>query len=154
MRRHFYASKVISSVWLISLLVRPLSLATAGAQLAVGAIEVSSPAEANGNVWGGEHIEITMNANGGDIEFDCASGTISAPFKVDAQGKFQADGTFTREHGGPVRLNEDNATAPAKYSGSIAGDTMHLDVVLVQSKENVGSYVLKRGQAGRVFKCR
>jgi hypothetical protein len=153
MKQHFCAITLTSSVWLASQLVQPFSVA-AQAQPAGHLIEAPSTAEDKGSVWGGGHIEITMNANGGDIEFDCASGTISAPFKVDAQGKFQADGTFTREHGGPVRLNEDNATAPAKYSGSIAGDTMHLDVVLVQSRENVGSYVLKRGQAGRVFKCR
>lgn len=153
MKQHFSAIMLTSSVWLISQLVQPLSLA-AGEQPVVHTIEATSTAEDKGIVWGGQHIEVTMNANGGEIEFDCATGTISAPLKVDAQGKFQADGTYRREHGGPVRIDESDGAAPAKYSGSIAGDTMHLDVVLVQSKENVGSYVLTRGQAGRVFKCR
>jgi hypothetical protein len=104
-------------------------------------------------VWGGQHIEMKQNASGAEIEFDCATGTIAGPLKVDSQGKFQADGTYQREHGGPVKKDE-NGAAVAKYSGTITGDTMHLDVFLTQSKESVGSYELTRGQAGKVFKCR
>lgn len=116
-------------------------------------IAANPAGEAGGDVWGGQHIEMKQNASGAEIEFDCATGTIAGPLKVDAQGKFQADGTYRREHGGPVKKDE-NGAAAAKYSGSITGDTMHLDIVLTQSKESVGSYVLTRGQAGTVFKCK
>ena len=73
-----------------------------GIVLGVIAVTPIIAQETNVTVWGGQHVRITMNATGAEIEFDCASGTIAAPLKVDAQGKFQADGTYTREHPGPV----------------------------------------------------
>ena len=130
-----------------------LMVSALGIALGVIAVTPMIAQETNATVWGGQHVEITMNATGAKIEFDCASGTIAAPLKVDAQGKFQSDGTYTRERPGPV-MKDGNPAVPARYSGVIAGDTMHLEIVLSKSKESVGSYVLTRGQPGRVFKCR
>jgi hypothetical protein len=96
-------------------------------------------------------LEVT--AEGATLDFDCASGTIAKPVSVDAQGKFRAKGSFTREGPGPV-TREGNPAAAAIYSGSIEGQTMHLRVASGPQHENVGEYVLVRGQPGRVMKCR
>ena len=56
-----------------------------------------------------------------------------------------------REHGGPIRIDEENAGSPAIYSGSVTGDTMTMTVKLADSDEVVETFTLKRGGAGRVF---
>jgi hypothetical protein len=105
------------------------------------------------NLWGGEHIEIDFTNDGGNVEFDCATGTISKPLAVDAHGKFRASGTFTRERPGPT-LRDGNPALTATYSGSIAGAIMHLHIVAGAKKEITGDYVLVRGQPGHVMKCK
>jgi hypothetical protein len=151
MSKHLY-----DAVLMLTLCFGGLAFASADLSSQVPSTEpnvVTSTAAEESDIWGGEHIEITIGGGGGEVQFDCASGTIATSLNVAAQGKFQADGTYKREHGGPVRKDESDAVA-AKYSGSISGNTMHLDIVLAESKESVGSYVLTRGQAGKVFKCR
>ena len=152
MKRYVFATMLALVGGLIARPIRPVRLAAQiSSALSSGAIR--SAQEGATSVWGGQHIEIDMNSNGAEIEFDCAEGTVSAPLKVDAQGRFQADGTYTQEHGGPIRQGEKGSVA-AKYSGWITGDTMHLKIVLVQNKESVAAFVLTRGNRGRVVKCR
>lgn len=104
-------------------------------------------------IWGGQHVELEFTKDGGTLEFDCATGTITKPLAVDAHGKFRVSGTFTRERPGPT-MRDGNPAASATYSGSVEGDTMHLTVVAGQNKESMGEYVLVRGQPGHVMKCR
>ncbi len=78
---------------------------------------------------------------------------ISEPLTLDRLGRFQAKGTFTREHGGPIRENEKAATQPAKYSGSIKDKTMMLSVTLTNSSESVGTFSLRQGSQGELVKC-
>ncbi len=105
-----------------------------------------------GTTWGGDHLELEVTADGANLNFDCASGTITHSLAVDAQGKFRAKGTFTRERPGPVTRDSPGA-AQATYTGAIQGDTMHL-VVSAGGPEPYGEYVLTRGKPGRVVKCR
>jgi hypothetical protein len=90
---------------------------------------------------------------GADLDFDCAVGTIDQPLALPADGKFQSRGTYTRERGGPVTKDGNQAVA-ATYVGTIKGEAMHLEIVLVSGKETVGTYELVRGRCGHVFKCR
>ena len=53
--------------------------------------------------WGGTHINMNVDEHSAAIEYDCATGEINGPLKVDGEGKFQLPGTFTPERGGPVR---------------------------------------------------
>jgi hypothetical protein len=96
-------------------------------------------------------MEVTKD--GATLEFDCATGTITEPLAADAQGKFKVSGTFTREGPGPTR-REGNPAQPATYSGSIEGDTMHLQIVAGADKESMGDYVLVRGKPGRLMRCK
>jgi len=104
-------------------------------------------------VWGGNHVRMEVSGNGATLEFDCAHGKVSEPLTLDRLGRFQAKGTFTREHGGPIRENEKAATQPAKYSGSIKDKTMMLSVTLTNSSESVGTFSLRQGSQGELVKC-
>jgi hypothetical protein len=103
--------------------------------------------------WGGDHVRMTVTAAGADLEFDCAAGTITETVP-ETNGSFSLKGTFTPQHGGPIRRDEPSRTTAAVYSGAIDGDSMTLHVVLESDGQEVGKYVLARGSAGAVRKCR
>jgi hypothetical protein len=104
--------------------------------------------------WGGPHIRVELGPRSATIEYDCANGAIDGPFTLDTKGRFSWRGTFNREHGGPIRGDEQSNGRAVIYSGSIKGDTMTLAVKSADSNEAIGSYTLKRGSSGRVFKCK
>ena len=106
-----------------------------------------------GTVWGGQHVTLEVTAEGAELDFDCASGSIPAGWAVDAKGNFKVKGTFTREHGGPVMRNDNNAVA-AIYTGNIQGNTLRLSIVAGAQSESVGDFVLARDNPGRVVKCK
>ena len=130
---------------LIALLTLYGFLLQAGAQAAPDAGAVATGA------WGGEHIVLRVSEKGADVEFDCAHGQVTQPITLDKHGDFDVAGTFTPEHGGPMRRDEKAPSASARYSGHVDGDTMSLTITL--GKEKVGIYTLNRGSRAHVTKC-
>jgi len=104
--------------------------------------------------WGGEHISLEVTAQGGQVEYDCAHGTIDQKIVSDARGRFDLRGTHVREHGGPVRKDETADSHPARFAGQIKGDTMTLTVTESDTKELVGTFTLVYGQRPHLMKCR
>jgi len=104
--------------------------------------------------WGGLHIRLDVDARSGVVEYDCASGTIAGPLTLDSRGRFNWHGTFHRERPGPVRADSPGTDLAATYSGSVRGDRMTLTVRLTDTNEVLGTFTLKRGSSGRVFKCK
>jgi hypothetical protein len=107
-------------------------------------------------IWGGDHVRLEVTRNGAELEFDCATGTITESLP-DTDGTFSLKGTFTPERGGPTRDGE-TSRSDATYSGTIENDTMSLRIVLAgadsdQDRE-APTYVLVKGRLGRVMKCR
>lgn len=113
----------------------------------------SSKLGATGTVWGGQHVKLEVTLEGATLEFDCASGTITRPLQLDAQGNFKTTGTFIREYPGPV-MRDGPPPAPATYSGSIQNGTMKLSITSGPQNESQGEYVLVQGKPGRVMKCK
>lgn len=104
--------------------------------------------------WGGPHIRIDVEQRSATIEYDCANGTIDGPLTVDSRGRFTWRGAHNREHGGPIRIDEQANTQRVIYTGSVKGDTMTLTVKLADTNEVLETYTLKRGSLGRVLKCK
>jgi hypothetical protein len=104
--------------------------------------------------WGGPGIRIEIQGGSATIEYDCANGTIEGPLKLDRSGKFKLSGTHIREHAGPVRVDQPLQNQPARYSGWTDGRKMTLVVTLANTKEEVGTFTLLRGQTGKIRKCR
>ena len=102
--------------------------------------------------WGGEHIVLEVSEKGAEAEFDCAHGQTTQPITIDKNGDFDVEGTFTAEHGGPVRRDENPPIASARYSGHVEGDNMSLTVTV--GEEKVGSFRLARGSVPNLTKCR
>lgn len=104
-------------------------------------------------IWGGTHAALTLTESGGRIELDCAHGTVDETLAVDANGHFDAGGTFSREHGGPIRREEREERRPARYSGTIRGETMTLTITVPGLGPGFGPFTLELGKGGIIHKC-
>ena len=102
--------------------------------------------------WGGEHALLEIKDTSASIEFDCAHGTLQVPLTLN-RGAFDVAGEYVQEHGGPIRSDETVDRQPARYTGSVSGNTMTLLVRLTVTGQDRGTFTLTRGSTGRVFKC-
>ncbi len=93
-----------------------------------------------------------LNPQGATVEFDCAHGAISQPIQPNSNGEFSVSGTYTPERGGPVQKNSAPRDLPATYQGVIEGNTMQLKITV--GENTLPAYTLKRGNPGRVVKCK
>ena len=103
--------------------------------------------------WGGPRVGLSVEETKASLEFDCAHGRIPRRLSVDAKGRFQAEGRYVAEHGGPVRVDEADEGRPAHYSGAVSGRTLTLTVRL-EGGETLGPYTLGLGQPPRLMKCK
>jgi len=101
--------------------------------------------------WGGEHISLTITDAGSSLLFDCASGTIPGPFKVDTHGRFDLSGTYTPGTGGPEPIDPPPAQ-DATYSGRVSGRDMTLTVDMEGDLPGF-SYALRQGELPQLFLC-
>jgi hypothetical protein len=113
----------------------------------------TGPSRLSAGVWGGDHISLSVTDTSTRLELDCAHGDIPAVVTLDRKGEFLVAGTYTREHGGPIRQGESPDSHPAIYSGQVASTTMTLTIRLSDANETVGVFTLVSGSQGRVFKC-
>ena len=107
---------------------------------------------ANG-IWGGEHIRAEVTDRGAEIEFDCAHGNIPQQVLLDSSKQFDAGGTFSPEHAGPIRDDENNSR-PVRYKGSVTEQAMTLTITDSKTKEIIDTFTLTLGNEGRIRKCR
>ena len=125
----------------------------------LGAIAMTVSASAANKVsvpsgaWGGDRMNMMMNATGATIDMDCASGVITGKIKPDAKGRFTARGTFDQQRGGPQRADDFVAGGkPAIYSGQFAGRTLKLSVTPAGATAPQ-NYVLQQGQRVKLVRC-
>ncbi|MGH7476840.1 MAG: hypothetical protein ACRELD_11160 [Longimicrobiales bacterium] len=101
--------------------------------------------------WGGEHLAMDVTTTGATLEYDCARGTVDEPIVIGADGRFTASGTHTSEH--PVLGGEPYPTLEARYEGLLTGERLTLRVLLTESGDSLGTYLVTRGAQGTLFKC-
>ena len=115
--------------------------------------KLPGPGPDRSNTWGGEHLELVVSDSNAILQYDCAHGTMSAPPKPDASGRFVVAGTHVFEHGGPVRADEPPERHAATYNGRIVGTTMTLNVEVSGVSATIGPFTLRRRDAGRLYRC-
>ena len=74
--------------------------------------------------WGGDGVSMTVSDSGATLLFNCASGTITQPLSVSAQGDGTWSGTYRRASPLPGSVPDTNH--PATYHGHVQGATMTL----------------------------
>jgi hypothetical protein len=102
--------------------------------------------------WGGDHVVLEVTKGGAEVEFDCAHGQITQPMTLDRKGNFGLKGTFSPEHGGPVRNDESDSANQVRYTGHVNGKIMTLTVVL--EKDRLGPFTLAYERQPNLMKCR
>ncbi|HEX8181220.1 MAG TPA: hypothetical protein VF525_16875 [Pyrinomonadaceae bacterium] len=104
-------------------------------------------------LWGGPHARLQVTDEGGQIQYDCGSGRLTEPLKLDAQGRFSVTGIHVRERPGPVRVNAKPDEHPARYRGSVRGQTLTLNVTTTDDGEDLGTFTLTHGSEAQLTRC-
>ena len=104
-------------------------------------------------VWGGSNILLEVTEAGARVEFACAHGTLSKPLMLQ-DGRFDVEGTFVRERGGPVREGEAEKGIPARYRGEVSGEEMTFVLSLTDDGSDAETFKLAKGTHPRLFKCK
>lgn len=102
-------------------------------------------------IWGGDRLQMTVDAQGARLQLDCASGTISTPLVLDVHGGFATQGTFEAHQPGPQRADE-SAAAAARYSGTVKGDLMTL-TIQTGSSAPAQVFKLHKGVKVKLVRC-
>ena len=103
--------------------------------------------------WGGQHVLLEVTETGGRVEFDCAHGTLKEPLML-KDGRFEVDGTFVRERGGPIREGQDEKGIPVRYHGEFDGTRLSLTFSLAGDGSDAETFTLKHGERARLVKCK
>ena len=103
-------------------------------------------------VWGGTGIRIEVRQGDAKIEMDAAHGKTSGPLVLDGSGAFDVAGTFALERPGPTRAGDDAAGEPARFRGTLDGDTLTMTVTLGRSATVAGPLTARRGARARLRK--
>lgn len=103
-------------------------------------------------VWGGQGVVARIGGSGAEIEFNCARGTITGTLRLDAEGRFDVAGTYERGHPGPIRMGEEPKPEPARYRGTLNGQTLAFTVIPATGKP-VGPFSAKLGGPSRIHTC-
>jgi hypothetical protein len=104
-------------------------------------------------VWGGEHMGLWVEKERARIEYDCGRGRIDEPLVLDRRGRFNVRGTHYKEHGGPVRIDEQKAGQPARYTGKLVAQTLTITVTLMDTQKPIGTFRLTHNEEPRIVKC-
>src|SRR5690348_3546289 len=102
-------------------------------------------------IWGGPHAGLNLQGGLGDVQFDCASGTIDDPFYPGPDGSFSVKGTYRTGAPGPVRVGQFFKSQGATYAGQVTRGTaknasrvMTLHVAL-EDGTTLGPFTLDEG---------
>jgi hypothetical protein len=141
----------------IALIIASVGLACAGQTKHSRPVQSgpAGPAKVVPNgVWGGEHIRIDVNGSGADIEFDCATGTISQPLALDSQGRFKLQGTYKADTPAPVAADggSTGSGVTATYAGVLNGSNLRLEVT-IEGQDMPRTFDLVQGDQGHLAKC-
>ena len=101
--------------------------------------------------WGGTGIRLVLEGGLGNVEYDCASGTIDQAIPS-ADGPFSVEGTYRTGQAGPVRVGQIFMAQRATYSGTNAKGEMTLNVKL-EDGEMLGPFNLKQGAPPQINRC-
>ncbi len=102
-------------------------------------------------LWAGDRLQLVIDAQGGRVESDCASGRFAGPVTASADGKFSLQGHFENHQPGPQRADA-TETATARYSGELQGNTLRLTI----TPAGAGAaqvYTLQSGARIKLLRC-
>ncbi len=76
--------------------------------------------------WGGATATLTLDGQGGRLDFGCGYATLTSPVKPDSKGRFKATATYFLEPTGLVDADKPPAQVKARIEGTFTGDNLRL----------------------------
>ena len=127
------------------------SLASVAGVVAVVACSAATSARITDVVgtWGGDNAGMIITGNDVHVHIGCTLGNTVRPIHPDANGRFEAGGTYNVD-AYPV---DRGIIHPATFSGRIVGRTMTLTVTLTDTGQVLGPVTLVYGKEPKMGPC-
>jgi hypothetical protein len=110
----------------------------------------SAPAALQGQ-WAGDRLQLVIDAQGGRVQSDCASGQFAGPVAPTADGRFEVQGTFDAHQPGPQSADAP-ASASAHYSGELRDGVLKLKIAPAGASA-AQVYTLQAGARVKLRRC-
>jgi hypothetical protein len=98
--------------------------------------------------WGGDRVRLTLAADGGQLEFDCAHGVMTSPLAPRTDGTFSVPGYYVVENGA---IREPEGRRPTTFTGRVDGTTITISFLIAD--QPLGPYTLVRDRVAILRKC-
>ena len=128
-------------------------LAPAFALLALTACDTIQKPPTLSGPYGGPHIGLLIQGGLGDVQFDCAAGTIDDPFPSAKEIPFHLTGTYRAGATGPVRVGQIFSSQPATYTGTVNKDNSITLSVALDDGTAFGPFTLTPGATPQLTHC-
>jgi hypothetical protein len=128
-----------------------LPMIVAALMLATGCASMDDKPDYLNGQWGGPHIAANFSGLG-NIQFDCAAGSIDSLVYPAKDGTFEAKGTYREGASGPVRVGQIFRSQRATYSGTVVENVMTLNVGL-EDGTMLGPFTLTLGAPPQITRC-
>jgi hypothetical protein len=102
--------------------------------------------------WGGDRAIMMLTDKGGQISYDCGQGNIDGGIRLDAKGRFRAQGRHEDYMSGPQHADMAPMLKPAAYRGSITGKILTLHV-RVTGEPAERTYRLEQDRRTKIIRC-
>jgi hypothetical protein len=109
----------------------------------------STPITQVAGTWGGDNAGLIVADNDVHVHIGCTLGDALGPIRPDANGRFEATGTYNVD-AYPV---DRGITHPASFAGQIVGQTMRLTVTLTDIARVLGPVTLTYGKDPKMGPC-
>lgn len=129
-------------------MTRALAFPSLLAALACSTV-TSMPIKEIAGTWGGENAGLIVAQTDVHVHIGCTLGDAVGPIKPDADGRFEAAGTYNVD---AYPINR-GITHPATFTGRIVGETMTLTVSLTDTARVLGPVTLVYGKEPQMGPC-
>jgi len=99
--------------------------------------------------WGGDDAGLIVTDTNVHIHIGCTLGDALGPIRPDANGRFEASGTYNVD-AFPI---DRGIVHPARFTGQITGQTMTLTVSLTDTARVLGPVTLTLGKEPKMGPC-
>jgi hypothetical protein len=99
--------------------------------------------------WGGENAGLIVSDTSAHVHIGCTLGDAKGPIHPDAEGRFEATGTYNVD-AYPI---DRGILHPARFTGQIVGRSMTLTVVLTDNDRQLGPVTLIYGKEPKMGPC-
>jgi hypothetical protein len=132
---------------------RPIASAlAAGCLIISGVADAGPPSAILQGDWAGDRLQLVIDAQGGRVESDCASGRFPGPVIITGDGRFSVRGSFESRGGGPQQADAAAPAPPATFAGELLNSALTLTIAPATGAQPQ-VYRLQAGARIKLLRC-